>query len=180
MSVCKVAEGGGLCRADAPIGVICVPHWDRVTLALHRAGEIIPVLDRGPARAGEKVRGSTVPGLPVSLPIMAARDALDAAVRPVLDVVLPGARPRGLGAVVRALEASSAVLRASWVAPELLERLEPAVTEAWRVVDIPRGRLMVPAPCPGCGGSPLHQAGWLLVCDRCGRQSSVGEVRRGV
>lgn len=168
----------GVCHAPTLTGAICATHWGRLTSTMDRARDVAPMLDAGPARAGEVVRRLTTRPLPISVPVMEARAALSEALAAAVRELCPGVPRLVIPDAVRLLRAHEARLRGSWVAPVLLVELEPAVAAAVRAVDRPRGRMSVPGRCRECGPSMLHPVGGLLECDRCSARHTVGEVRR--
>ena len=172
----------GVCNGPTMTGVICNPHWKELDDLLVQCAGLDDDLDAAVGkrlRFGVRVRRGTAQGLLVS-PAAGEAEA-------VLEQVLRGAggglgRPVGdsaVGEVSRVLRASGR-LRGSWVAPALLGELGPAVAGVLRVVDRPRGRLVVRVQCPKCGEGPLVPVMGALGCRACGGVSSVREVRAGV
>lgn len=171
----------GVCNGPTMTGSICSPHWKELDGLLAQCAGIDSDLDAAVGkrlRFGERVRRGTAQGLLVSPVAVEAKT--------VLEQVLRGAG-RALGLPVGDLSAGEAAtllrtcgrLRGSWVAPALLGELSPAVAGVLRVVDRPRGRVVVRVPCPKCAGGPLVPVMGALGCRECGGVSSVREVRAG-
>lgn len=168
-----------ICRKAVKHGVICAWDFARLEQTLDRAEDLAPVLESGHrGRHGETVRASTAPGIPISVAVMDAKTALSDALHGAVRGIAPGMPRLAVLDAISFVRAHRGRVRSSWIAPTLLLELEPAVAQAARAIDTPRGRMSVPGRCRECGPSMLHLAGGGLVCDRCGESHTVGEVRR--
>jgi hypothetical protein len=167
----------GICNAPSMAGPICARHWARLEDVMARAVDIAPVLATGAAKGGESVTRSTTVTMPISVPVMDAKRALGDVLYAAQAVICPGVPRLVVRDAVGLLRAHRARLRQSWAAPVLLADLEPAVAQAVQAVDKPRGRMSIPGRCRECGPSMLHLAQGALVCDRCGSQMTISEVR---
>lgn len=168
-----------VCYKTVQRGVICDWDYARLETAMDRAVDLYPDLISGHRRRhGESVRSSTDAAMPISVAVMDARTAVSEALHGAVSGLCRGVPRLVVPDAVRLLQGHGKRLRVSWVAPVLLLELEPAVAQASRAIDKPRGRMTIPGRCRECGPSMLHPVGGMLACDRCGEKHSVGEVRR--
>ena len=167
----------GICGAPTLTGAVCAMHWSRLEELLDRAPDVAASLDGGAARVPVNGPRSTTVSLPISIPVMEAKEALGAALAAAIRVVCPGVPRLVVRDAVALLRAHRRRLQGSYAAPVLLVDLEAAISQGVRAVDKPRGRMSVPGRCRECGPSMLHLVGGLLECDRCGARMSIGEVR---
>lgn len=170
-----------VCYKTVKRGVICDWDYARLETAMDRAVDLHEDLESGHRRRhGETVGRSTTSPMPISVAVMDARTALSDALHGAVRGLLPGVPRLVVPDAVRLLQAHGKRVRESWVAPALLLELEPAVAQAARALDKPRGRMSVPGRCRECGPSMLHLAQGSLVCDRCGETHSIADIRRSV
>ena len=167
----------GICGAPTLTGAVCRAHWARLEELLDRAPDVAASLARGAARGQVDGPRSTTVALPISVPVMEAKEALGDALAAAIRVVCPGVPRLVVRDAVALLRAHRRRLRGSYAAPVLLVDLEAAISQGVRAVDKPRGRMSVPGRCRECGPSMLHLVGGLLECDRCEARMSIGEVR---
>lgn len=168
-----------ICRKEVQQGVICAWDFARLEETLDRAEDLTPVLESGQrGRHGETVHASTAPGIPISIAVMDAKTALGEALHGAVRGIAPRMPRLAVLDAISFIRAHRGRVRPSWIAPTLLLELEPAVAQAARAIDTPRGRISVPGRCRECGPSMLHPVGGMLACDRCGERMTVGEVRR--
>lgn len=169
----------GVCNGPTMTGAICNPHWKELDDLLAQCAGLDDDLDAAVGkrlRFGERVRRSTAQGLLVSPAAVEAKTVLEQVLRGAGRVLGLSVGDSSVGETASVLRASGR-LRGSWVAPALLGELAPAVAGVLRVVDRPRGRLVVRVPCPRCWGGPLIPVGGTLQCRSCREFVSVGEVR---
>lgn len=184
---CGWCAASTLTIADGALGssgALCGEHWDQLVRLLERCegmdADLADAVAR-PRRTGERVggRSSTVP-LPISLGAVDARRELGAALNDAVRELLGGLPALTVDGAAGLLLAHRARLRASWVAAVLLGDLIPAVPRAVTAVDLPRSRVELRVPCPGCGGGPLRPVGGVLECRGCGVRSSLGDLRAAI
>lgn len=167
----------GICGAPTLTGAVCRAHWARLEELLDRAPDVAASLARGAARGQVDGPRSTTVALPISVPVMEAKEALGDALAAAIRVVCPGVPRLVVRDAVALLRAHKRRLQGSYAAPVLLVDLEAAISQGVRAVDTPRGRMSVPGRCRECGPSMLHLVGGLLECDRCSERMTIGEVR---
>lgn len=167
----------GICDAPSMTGPLCRDHLARLEELLDRAPDVAASLARGAARGQVDGPRSTTVALPISVPVMEAKEALGDALAAAIRVVCPGVPRLVVRDAVALLRAHRRRLQGSYAAPVLLVDLEAAISQGVRAVDKPRGRMSVPGRCRECGPSMLHLVGGLLECDRCSERMSIGEVR---
>lgn len=172
----------GVCNGPTMTGAICNPHWKELDGLLAQCAGIDSDLEAAVGkrlRFGERVRRGTTQGLLVSPAAVEAKTVLEQVLRGAGRALGLPVGDSSVGEAARVLRRSGR-LRGSWVAPALLGELAPAVAGVLRVVDRPRGRVVVRVPCPKCGGGPLVPVMGALGCRECGGVSSVREVRAAV
>lgn len=169
----------GVCNGPTMTGAICNPHWKELDDLLVQCVGVDSDLEAAVGkrlRFGERVRRGTAQGLLVSPAAVEAKTVMEQVLRGAGRALGLSVGDSSVGEAARVLRMSGR-LRDSWVAPALLGELGPAVAGVLRVVDRPRGRVVVRVPCPKCGGGPLVPVMGALGCRVCGGVSSVREVR---